>query len=76
MLREIALGVVIGIFAIGLPLACSAPGQLTPLARCQLEALRVLPEDPQQATVYDAVDIIERVRSCHDVHDHHDAGRP
>lgn len=68
MLRDIAIGVLIGLVALGLPLACSAPGQLTPLARCQLEALRVLPEDPQQVTVMDAVDIVERIRSCHDVH--------
>lgn len=64
MLREIAVGVVVGLAALGLPVACMGGG-LSPLARCKLEALRILPEDPLQATVYDAVDVIERLQACH-----------
>ncbi len=63
MLREMAVGVLIGLVCVGLPLACT--GGVSPLVRCKLEALRVLPEDPMQATVYDAVDVIERLRACH-----------
>ena len=33
--------------------------------RCKLDALKVLPDDPMQATVYDAVDVIERLNACH-----------
>lgn len=64
MLREIAVGVVVGFIGLGLALACSAPGQLTPLARCQLEALRVLPDDPEMVTVFDGVDIVRRLHAC------------
>jgi len=62
MLREIALGVVIGMVVLGLPLACG--GGLSPLVRCQLDALKVLPDDPGMVTVYDAVDIVGRLRAC------------
>ena len=64
MLREIAVGVVVGLVVLGFPAAC-AGGGLSPLLRCKLEALRVLPDDPLRATVYDAVDVIERVQACH-----------
>jgi hypothetical protein len=67
-LRQIALGMVIGVIALGIPVAC-AGGQLSPLVRCKLEALKVLPADPMNATVYDAVDVIQRVRACHQAAD-------
>jgi hypothetical protein len=39
---------------------------LTPaLVECKLNALRVLPEDPNQATVADARDVIGRLKACH-----------
>lgn len=63
-LQQIALGVVLGLVALGVPMACTASGGLSPAVRCQLDALKVLPEDPMQATVYDAVDVIRRVRAC------------
>jgi hypothetical protein len=44
------------------------------LVQCKLDALKVLPDDPMRATVYDAVDVIERVRACHN--DAADAGKP
>ena len=68
MLREIALGVVIGMCALGLPVACTS-GRLPELVRCQLSALEILPEDPKMATVYDAEDLILRLRDCHREHD-------
>jgi hypothetical protein len=58
MLREIAAGMVLV-----LSLACSSG--LSPVVRCKLEAVRVLPDDPMQATVYDAADLVERLRACH-----------
>lgn len=67
-LVEIGWGFVIGFVAfVGLRLgvACTSSGQLTPLLACKLGALKILPDDPGNATVYDAVDIIERIRACH-----------
>jgi hypothetical protein len=61
MLREIAAGTVLVFVLLGL--ACGSG--LSPVVRCKLEAVRVLPDDPMQATVYDAVDVIERLRACH-----------
>jgi hypothetical protein len=72
MLREIALGMVIGMCALGLPMACTS-GRLPELVRCQLSALEILPDDPKMATVYDAADVILRIRACHA---EHDAGEP
>ncbi len=63
MLREIAAGMVLGFVALCLMVACA--GGVPPIVRCKLEALDVLPDDPMQATVYDAVDIIERLKACH-----------
>jgi hypothetical protein len=63
MLREIAAGMVIGLVVFGWLVACA--GGLSPLVRCKLEALRVLPDDPGMVTVYDAIDVAERVRACH-----------
>lgn len=48
---------------LALPWSC-AGGQLTPLNQCRLESLEVLPSDPNMATVYDAVDVIERLIAC------------
>ncbi len=32
--------------------------------QCQLAALRVLPEDPKQVTVQDAIDVVSRIKAC------------
>lgn len=64
-LIQIGLGALLGIGAAVLPMSCGAGGTLSPLMRCKLDALKVLPEDPMNATVYDAVDVIQRVRACH-----------
>jgi hypothetical protein len=50
----------------GLALGCSDP-QLGAQIRCQLDAIKVLPDDPLNATVYDAVDVIARLRACKQV---------
>lgn len=46
----------------------AAPGCSEPLTgarvRCELDAVRALPKDPLEATVYDAVDVIQRLRAC------------
>lgn len=64
MLREIAAGTLLGLglFCVT-QVACG--GGLPPIVRCKLEALKVLPEDPMQATAYDAVDLVHRLKACH-----------
>jgi hypothetical protein len=62
--RKVSIGVLIGIGAMWFAVACGVGG-LSPVARCKLDALKVLPSDPRQATLGDAIDIIERVRACH-----------
>lgn len=68
MLREIAAGLVIGLVVFGWLIACVGGG-VSPLVRCKLEALGVLPDDPGMVTIYDAIDVIERVKACHRVAD-------
>lgn len=68
-LVQIALGCVIGMAAFALPIACGAGTfaggvRLSPEAACKLDALRVLPRDRNHLTIYDAVDIYDRVRAC------------
>jgi hypothetical protein len=51
-------------------LAANATGcgqsAVTPqLVQCKLDALRVLPLDPAQVTVADAVDVVSRIKACH-----------
>jgi hypothetical protein len=63
--RQIAFGVLISLAGFGgLAYGC-AGGQLSPLVQCKLDALKVLPADPLKATVYDAIDVIERLQACH-----------
>jgi hypothetical protein len=75
MLREIALGAVLGMCVLGLPLACTS-GRLPELVRCQLSALEILPDDPAMATAYDAADVIVRVHACYVEHGGRDGGAP
>lgn len=65
MLREIAAGTVIGFGLFLLSQAACAGGALSPLVRCKLEALRVLPDDPGMVTVNDGIDLVERLNACH-----------
>ncbi len=44
--------------------ACSGAPQLTSDVACRLNALRVLPEDPEQVTAFDAIEVVRRVRAC------------
>jgi hypothetical protein len=44
---------------------CGAAARLPALVECKLAALRVLPDDPMEATAYDAVDVILRLQDCH-----------
>jgi hypothetical protein len=62
-LAQVAIGVVIALIVFGIPLACSG-STLNARLRCHLDALEILPSDPLMATVYDAVDVIERVKAC------------
>lgn len=67
-LLQIALGCLIGIGAFAVPWACGAShreGELPRIVQCKLDALRVLPDDVGRITVYDAIDIYDRVRACH-----------
>lgn len=73
MLREIAVGAVVGMVVLGLPLAACTSGGLSPSVRCQLDALKVLPSDPMMVTVRDAIDVAQRIRECKRAHP--DAGQ-
>jgi hypothetical protein len=61
-----AIAAVAVIGAALIPWACGARqgDAQSALIRCRLDALKVLPEDPLSATVYDAIDVIERLRAC------------
>ncbi len=62
MLRETLLGFAIGFCLLRGLVACGSPQ----LARdvCRLDALRVLPEDVEQVTAYDAIDLVQRLKAC------------
>lgn len=47
-------------------LAFSVCGCTSTLVQCKVDALKVLPDDPGQATVRDAIDVVRRVKACHD----------
>lgn len=47
-------------------LAYSMIGCTSTLVQCKVDALKVLPDDPGQATVRDAIDVVRRVKACHD----------
>lgn len=65
MLRQILGGCGLGVLAFFLASGFVAACGTTPvLIECQLAALRVLPEDPEMVTVYDAIDVVRRVKAC------------
>jgi hypothetical protein len=73
---KVAVGVVLGSLVALVPWACGAGAQKLPaVVQCQLDALQVLPRDLGNVTVYDAIDIYERVRACKQQHPD-DAGAP
>ncbi len=57
----IAGWVLLGVNATG----CGQASVTPQMVQCKLAALRVLPDDPKQATVGDAVDLIGRIKACH-----------
>lgn len=61
--RQILFGSVLCFLTLG-PLMLACGGGLTPQARCQLEALRVLPRERRMVTPYDALDLYDRVVAC------------
>lgn len=66
-LVQIAIGAILGTVAVLVPWACGASQRHADLPRavqCRLDALQVLPADIGHITVYDAIDIYERVRAC------------
>ena len=64
-MRSILLGITFGV-GIAAPIWLPACATALPLVECQLAALKVLPDDPEQATVADARDVIQRVKACHE----------
>lgn len=63
----LAIGTLVGIASATVPWACGAGQRHDDLPRavqCRLDALKVLPQDIGNITVYDAIDIYERVRAC------------
>lgn len=73
-ITQVGLGVVLSVSALALAWACSGAQRIPAVVACQVEALKILPDDPMMATVYDAVDLIHRIRACH--RHHPDAGAP
>lgn len=48
------------LWSLGCIVGCGA----AQVERCQLDALRILPDDPLQVTPYDAVDLVNRIHAC------------
>jgi hypothetical protein len=65
--RQIVIGAAVSLLVFGaLALMLHGCGAATPMVvQCKLDALKVLPEDPQMVTPYDAVDLINRLKACH-----------
>lgn len=63
-----AIAIVVGsATGVLVPWACGSGQRHDDLPRavqCRLDALKVLPQDIGNITVYDAIDIYERVRAC------------
>lgn len=64
MLRELAAGTVLGFGLFCLTQVACGSG-LPPVVRCKLDAVKILPADPLEATVYDAIDVVQRLNACH-----------
>ncbi len=43
---------------------CGQSAVTPQLVQCKLDALRVLPTDPKQVTVADAIDVVSRIKAC------------
>lgn len=43
---------------------CGQSAVTPQLVQCKLAALRVLPEDPKQVTIADAIDVVSRIKAC------------
>lgn len=75
-IRQIAIGAGISLAAFALfnllSTGCGASLSSAVIA-CKLDALKILPDDPRMVTPYDAVDLINRLKACHNVTD---AGAP
>jgi hypothetical protein len=64
--RPIAFGAAVGLLAfavISFQFGCGA-ALTSKLVTCKIDALKFLPSDPQMATPYDAVDLINRLKAC------------
>jgi hypothetical protein len=76
-LAPLIAALAVAVCAVAVPQACGSaqhPGGVSAAIQCRLDALKVLPADPLNATVYDAVDVIQRIRACKRAHP--DAGVP
>jgi len=63
-LPHLALGALLGVAAMAIPLACGSGAQLSPRIRCQLQALEGLPANAGEINVYHALDALDRLRAC------------
>lgn len=76
-LQQVVLGVAVSLAGLALAIACGTGTQSIPLlVQCQLDALRVLPADPNMATKADAIDVAQRILSCRRTFHTPDAGPP
>lgn len=63
MVKQVAFGFVLGFGLLRGLVACAATTQLATDA-CRLDALRILPDDIEQVTAYDAIDLVTRLKAC------------
>jgi len=65
--RPIAVAGVIGwvLLVANTTTGCGQAAVTQKLVECKLDALRVLPDDPAQVTVADAIDVVSRIKACH-----------
>lgn len=77
--HQVVAGVIVCSVTAAVVWACAGAGSqkrpnLPAIVECQLGALSVLPQDLGHVTVYDAIDIWERVHNCFQLHPDVDAG--
>ncbi len=70
-LAPLAIGALVGLVIVAIPSGCGASLN-SAVVTCKIDALKFLPSDPQMATPYDAVDLINRLKAC----DAGDGGAP
>ena len=63
-LRDVAAGASLAFVLFFLASGCVAACGSTQLVECRISALKVLPEDPEQMTLLDLIDVKARIKAC------------